>query len=665
MSVSSILLIRKLCDPSPELLSFGARSGVVPPAWQQGVRDSVGEFMRLAARPAAGELTNCENAVLFMDRAELLACLAHDWCNYRIVERWWWRALLRNDYSFWTTWIRNPEYVPAAIAQLARSHAVTRFAAALTESEARLLTQRVIEAFALTALRETFEWLILRAPVRDQPEQSNANQVSRHSDLEGHAPQVRAPWRGVLQEAAAVSLPLPQQLFVGLALMIHQAPSVVRTARFARDVAQWHRQQFKAESEVTQAGKPEAQLTSATAFRVPDLAPLDNRAAPPEIQSNHYQNECADKFELSDQSQSSVAPLERLQVTDREVHEFPESKSLSGELHRAGADQLVQNSQVIRPNEVSSDLLREKPQSISSFQPASVDENDEREVQRVATGNEVTDSTGLTEADSESLTSQSMEAETYAVVEVETNLGGFIYLINLALYLDLYGDFTRPTEAGIKLNIWDFVTLVGTDLTGDRFGTDPIFDLLATLAGREPQAEVGEDFAPPEQWRLPVEWLSVFDTKQGWRWNVVDDRLCVCHANGFPVLDLAVGSADVKEQLSREIDPYRHFFLGLERSDLRIDPVNLKLRTSSATQLWLSRLLPYVRARLRAALGPGAPSDPGPFLCRQNAIVRATETHVEVFFNLGEHPIELRLAGLDRDPGWVPAAGRFISFHYN
>jgi hypothetical protein len=27
-------------------------------------------------------------------------------------------------------------------------------------------------------------------------------------------------------------------------------------------------------------------------------------------------------------------------------------------------------------------------------------------------------------------------------------------------------------------------------------------------------------------------------------------------------------------------------------------------------------------------------------------------------------PIELRIAGLDRDPGWIPSAGRSISFHF-
>jgi hypothetical protein len=42
-----------------------------------------------------------------------------------------------------------------------------------------------------------------------------------------------------------------------------------------------------------------------------------------------------------------------------------------------------------------------------------------------------------------------------------------------------------------------------------------------------------------------------------------------------------------------------------------------------------------------------------------------TDDRVAVLFRLAEHPIELRMAGLDRDPGWVPAAGRHIVFHYD
>jgi hypothetical protein len=35
-----------------------------------------------------------------------------------------------------------------------------------------------------------------------------------------------------------------------------------------------------------------------------------------------------------------------------------------------------------------------------------------------------------------------------------------------------------------------------------------------------------------------------------------------------------------------------------------------------------------------------------------------------VQFPLAGHPLPLRIAGLDRDPGWLPAAGLAIRFHF-
>jgi hypothetical protein len=76
---------------------------------------------------------------------------------------------------------------------------------------------------------------------------------------------------------------------------------------------------------------------------------------------------------------------------------------------------------------------------------------------------------------------------------------------------------------------------------------------------------------------------------------------------------------------------------------------------------WLDWIVPYVRARLRRALES---DEPALLVCAQPASILSTDVHLEVFFALPAHPLEIRLAGLDRDPGWVPAAGRFIRFHY-
>jgi hypothetical protein len=67
-----------------------------------------------------------------------------------------------------------------------------------------------------------------------------------------------------------------------------------------------------------------------------------------------------------------------------------------------------------------------------------------------------------------------------------------------------------------------------------------------------------------------------------------------------------------------------------------------------------------VRARLRLALGEDAVAL---LLCRP-AEVEVGPGSVAVVFSLDDHPVELRLAGLDRDPGFVPAAARTVTFHY-
>jgi hypothetical protein len=74
--------------------------------------------------------------------------------------------------------------------------------------------------------------------------------------------------------------------------------------------------------------------------------------------------------------------------------------------------------------------------------------------------------------------------------------------------------------------------------------------------------------------------------------------------------------------------------------------------------------MPYVRARLQCAMQIADANALGRFLCAHHASVFVTGTHVDILLALDALPIEIRLAGLDRDPGWVPAAGRFIAFHF-
>ncbi len=51
-------------------------------------------------------------------------------------------------------------------------------------------------------------------------------------------------------------------------------------------------------------------------------------------------------------------------------------------------------------------------------------------------------------------------------------------------------------------------------------------------------------------------------------------------------------------------------------------------------------------------------------LCRRRAKVATSESRVDVFHRLDRHPLEIRMAGLDRDPGWIPGTNLDFRFHF-
>jgi hypothetical protein len=131
------------------------------------------------------------------------------------------------------------------------------------------------------------------------------------------------------------------------------------------------------------------------------------------------------------------------------------------------------------------------------------------------------------------------------------------------------------------------------------------------------------------------------------------------------ILDLPL-VADGREQLAQEIEGYGISMSSLSRARLSTQSAwRSKKVHERALRRWLSLLMPYVCARLRMAFGCESNDDAAAVLCRHYARVCATDTHVDVYFDLAEFPLAIRFAGLDRDPGWVPAAGRSIAFHFD
>jgi hypothetical protein len=87
-------------------------------------------------------------------------------------------------------------------------------------------------------------------------------------------------------------------------------------------------------------------------------------------------------------------------------------------------------------------------------------------------------------------------------------------------------------------------------------------------------------------------------------------------------------------------------------------------RVPRAMRRWVRRVTDRWRVQLALALDC-PPPDAGSLLLQLAAVIDATPSRVDAEFDLSGLPIAVRLAGLDRDPGWIPATGRTVLFHFH
>jgi len=493
---SAILFIRKLNDPLPGSIQLDSPHARAPQAWRHAFQRRFDQLVSSAARPAHGFVADSAESVVFYDYAELLACLTADWCSGSALTRWWWQALIRRGDLSWLVrqfWLEKIEYVPAALEHVVRKGVLVEFVSRLSDVEVREILRRLVHTFSLTR--------ILRIENADFFSLLEAPEVP-------HVVQARTvmPWRDVVPETETPVLRPVQQFFVGITLMVHRAPSRVRTLSFARAVEQWIEQ--------TVASAP-ADQPSIIEEVIEDAIEIDEFSKPPETQAP-----------------IRVNPIPSPSVIPQPPP--PPKGSVSSAVKIANA--------IFRYEEADAVMIERTPVSVIQTE---------------------------TTRSPEPIIIPATAPETLDPATIETNLGGLFYLINLAIFLEIYSDFTSPVEQfHDDLSIWDFVTIVGKEI--DQETDDPIWELLRNLADRE-------------------------------------DEL--------------------------------------------------------TTPTWLTDLLPHIRARLHLALGIN--DDLAEILLHHEAKITITPTHLDIFFPLADHPIEIRLSGLDRNPGWVPAAGRFIAFHYD
>ena len=628
---SSILCVRRLRDPLPGTRWLDGLSVHLGAEWEQAVTDELDRLAAGAAYPARAAVPLSAAAVAFLDRAEFLACLAQDWLAGTLEANWWWLALIQSGDTATGVireWDDAPECIPAALELLAHQALALEFLRRLPEPVVARLLSRMLEAHGIAAAS-------MAALPSASPEEP-AQPVAAENALPPELPDVPAlavpeppdaqPWQPWIPEASAAGLSPPTQLLLAYALLLRRAPHIARAPWFAARVERWR----------TRAGRrtPPARAAS------PGLPAQPLQAASVRSRREHLQSPAARAWPSPPPPPTGESHIESGAEPPRQTPPAPDaarsshpSFSLESHARTAAQDTPLPAAQIPEPH-------RSEPEPSLSLAPEALAAPAEHAVAL------------------EIPPVPPKRAETPATPDVaaaiDTAFGGAFFLLNVAIYLGLYGDFAHPLHPCLELNIWDFLALFGREFAGANFRADAVEPVLADLAGRNALEPPGAHFRAPDAWRLSPEWLDQFPEPQTYRASIAGDRLVVMHPAAFRVIDVPLAGRTPPQALTEEIEPYPAAVAPLEVASGEPE-------TSSLAR-WTAWLAPYLRARLMRALGR---DDAPALLCRVPAQVRTTPVHVHVFMRLEGYPIEIRLAGLDRDPGWIPAAGRYVSFHFD
>lgn len=539
----ALLIVRRVAPAAP-LRAFRR--------FADAVQHELARKFRVASRPWLEAGAASTEAVWFADEVELAACLIRDWLQGRVTERWWWKQVLgaATATEWWRRQVLRSGQTFAAVTEMltVSGHVFDWFARLESAhvSQARLAIESAygindVESSALGASTP-------RAALKSAPaDESNAKSLRVDS----------AALRALLEiapEIASSALSVERQNLLATVLVVRRQLHWTRSATFPKALRALRERQIPvADREVAVADLPRRAV-------IPDPAAPDEMGTAhscigrtPPMQPNNGAGSLPTS--VADPSNGSATSIITAKQPVR-AEGLPREPSMEAPETKVKGSPCVQAS------------MRPLPGGGDSSVPAMLEER-----ARAAAASE---STEVVAAQTRTQVVDSLQS-----AGVQTSFGGIFYLLNVALALGLYGDFTQPRHRGLDLSPWDWLAAIGWRWFGSRFRKDPIWKMLADLAGHPPRRRPERGFKP-----------------------------------------------------SRNVDQ------------------------------WFAEMSEQLIARLMQALGTDDPRQVPNRVCRHRAHIYKSASQVDVHLSLDGLPIELRVAGLDRDPGWIPAAGHTVRFHF-
>lgn len=630
-SARSVLLVRHLRARPGAGVGLGADIA-------RALRDKA----RHARRPWTQPEAMAAEAVWFADADELAACLVRDWLAGALPERWWWPGVLAGaGVDRWLhehVLTRGQQLVPV-VALLAERGDAVRWMARLDDASARLALGSVAQSHGVPAVvaghaaRSVRSSMALAAagsaPLDDARETAQAD--ARRLD------------RLVPELRFAVLPPAPTRL-LAWTLALAREPGWARRPAFE------HALEARLSAPASRAvAKPASgrQAARAAADRAAGDGASNGRHAraprPVEPNAPHARDLIAtDATRPRSVAASPPAPNTHQGARRRATNEAPRVTHV-GALARTHVTR-------VRATRHPTSATREVSRTIADTAdaaPTAIPGNQADAARRPARA-----SPHATEE----------EHPTVFPRIVHTRFGGLFYLLNAALAMGLYGDFTQPRTPGIALSPWDWLAWLGRDWLGPEVVDDPAWTLLAELAGRRPQDAPDRDFDAPRTWLLANDALTPWRPVAAVHYRASRTRLRIDHPEGFPLFD---GPRDPGAPPRLQAARLLRGLTALGEPILRRGPLATKSSPRSRRGRWLAAMSACLRARLARALGLDDPAAASALACRHAATLRVTHGAIDVHLVLADLPLALRFAGLDRDPGWIPAAGRSVAFHFD
>ncbi len=632
---NAIVCIRKLIDPAPQTLELNRNAVRFSDAWEKAVAREIEKLFRRAVRPVNEIVPAQAEAVVFMDKAELLACLASDFCKGILFQNWWWQSLFPNleqAQSIARIWLESAEFAPTALQILVRQGKAGDFVNKLQHAEVSELLRQITEVFGLSKLQAALFNSLTEKEKPGFQKISGKRKIPVLKSRENAETEFLKLSAQYIPEADLKNLNFERRILLVVGSLLVCAPRIVRSGEFAEQV-----RQYKIQTEI---------FEKTPALKRKIIFEEKQKIEKPFRKSGEI-------FAPKKSKKSRPVFTKSKETAEKPEKELLENSPIVSERKKEQEEKITEIHKEQKPE--SPPQIRKEKLFEFHFEKTETEKKSEyHEVEKTEKSVEIEQQkTGLIFLDE---TEEKIEAEVYETV-VRTRFGGIFYLLNLGLYLGLYRDFAASPGAEIDLNIWDFIALSGLEFLGEDFKDDEVWNLLKQLAGRDDD-NFGEDFNAPDEWRIPAEWLKTFPANKNWLWSNTKDRLIVRHSENFNVID-ALLNHDFENQLKNETAVYREYFNELEKIQMPDASKDFSRR-----QRWLKNLFEFVERRLMQALNPETRNELTEILFQKSATAAVSATRFEVYFRLADLPLEVRFSGLDRNPGWIPAAGKCVEFYF-